>query len=361
MAVRRVGADDDGDVRLLDGIEVLRAGRGAEGGLEAVARRRMADTRAGIDIVVAEALAHQLLHQVGLLVGAARGGDAADRAAAVLMLQPLELAGDVAKRLLPRDLAPRIGDLLADHRLEDAVLVVGVAVGEAALHAGVPPVRLAGLVGHHADEFAVLHLRLEGTADAAIGAGGDDRAVRHALLDHRLLFQRPRRAGLHAGAAGDAFGRHEGLVHAGRDPAFEAAPLDRQGEGALLLLAGAHAQRTDDALRRIVGEVRVRLVLGDEARIDGPFSRVGNVIVAVEAVAVALQADLLGHAVHLALAGGAGRAVLRMVRHVEFHDAPADLLQPVRLRADHHAVGDGRRARGGRAAPPLDLDEAHAA
>ena len=41
----------------------------------------------------------------------------------------------------------------------------------------------------------------------------------------------------------------------------EAAAGDGQREGALHLLAGAHAARADDALRRVVGEIRVGLVL----------------------------------------------------------------------------------------------------
>ena len=39
--------------------------------LQAVAGRRMADARAGVGVVVAEAGARQLLHQIGLFVGAA--------------------------------------------------------------------------------------------------------------------------------------------------------------------------------------------------------------------------------------------------------------------------------------------------
>ncbi len=69
---------------LLDGVEILRAGRRAERRLQAIAGRRVADAGAGVDVVVAEAAADQLLHQVRLLVGAARGGDAADRVASIL-------------------------------------------------------------------------------------------------------------------------------------------------------------------------------------------------------------------------------------------------------------------------------------
>src|SRR3981081_2167083 len=96
----------------------------------------MTDAGAGIDIVVAEAAAHQLLHQVGLLVGAARRGDAADRQPSILALQALELRGDAVDRHLPAHLAPRLVDALANHRLQDTLAVVGVAPGETALYSG---------------------------------------------------------------------------------------------------------------------------------------------------------------------------------------------------------------------------------
>ena len=104
MAVGRIGADDHDHVGLLDRVEVLRAGRGAVGGLQAIAGRRVAHARAGVDIVVAEGRAHELLHQEGLLVGAARRGDAADRAAAIFRLDALELGGARSRSPLPRTL-----------------------------------------------------------------------------------------------------------------------------------------------------------------------------------------------------------------------------------------------------------------
>ena len=73
MGVGRIGADHDHDVRLVDRLEILRAGRGAEGLREPVAGRRVADARAGVDVVVAEAGAHHLLNEEHFLVGAARG------------------------------------------------------------------------------------------------------------------------------------------------------------------------------------------------------------------------------------------------------------------------------------------------
>ncbi|MCY1556177.1 hypothetical protein D9M68_929060 [compost metagenome] len=61
----------------------------------------MADAGAGIDIVVAEGGAHQLLDEEDLLVGAARRGDGADRFTAIFGLDALELAGRVIDRLFP--------------------------------------------------------------------------------------------------------------------------------------------------------------------------------------------------------------------------------------------------------------------
>ena len=245
-----IRADHENHVRLHHRIEVLRARRLAERVLQAIAGGRMAHARAGVDVVVAEAGAHELLHEVGLLVGAARGGDAADGVAAVLGLNALQLGGRIGDRLLPGDLAPGVGDLLADHRLQDAVRVGRIADREAPLDAGVAVIGVAVEVRHHAHDFLALHLGAERAADAAIGAGRGDAVLRLALLDERLLRQRGGRAGLHAGAARHALGVHEGLVLARGHLGVEAASLDGQREGALLLIAGTHAARADDALAR---------------------------------------------------------------------------------------------------------------
>ena len=238
MTVGRVGADDDDDVGLLHRVEVLRAGGGAEGDLQPVAGRRMADAGAGVDVVVAEAGADQLLDEEGLLVGAARRSDAADGALARLRLDAAELRCRPADRLVPGHLTPRVGDCLADHRLQDALAMGGIAPGEATLDAGMAAIGLAVLPRHHAHDFLAAHLRLEGATDAAIGAGGHDRMFRLADRDQALLRQRCRRAGLDAGAAGDALAVEEGLAHARRHPAVEAASGDGQREGALNLGTG---------------------------------------------------------------------------------------------------------------------------
>src|ERR1700730_2085785 len=131
----------------------------------------MAHAGAGVDVVVTEARAHELLHQVGLLVGAARRGDAADGVAAILRLNALHFRGRVADRFLPRDLAPGIADLRADHGLEEAVRMRGIADGEASLDAGVPVIGMPIHVWHHTHHFLALHLGAERAAHAAIGAG----------------------------------------------------------------------------------------------------------------------------------------------------------------------------------------------
>src|SRR5262249_3679483 len=162
---------------------------------------------------------------------------AADGVRAVLRLDALELGGRVGDRLVPGDRAPGLVDGGADHRLQHPVAVVLVAPGEAALHAGVPAVGLAVLPRDHAHELVAAHLGLEGAADAAVAAGGDLGPLGLAQLDHRLLGERRGRAGLHAGAAGDALRGDEELALAGLDLRGEAAVLDGQRERPLHLVA----------------------------------------------------------------------------------------------------------------------------
>ena len=362
MGGSRIGADDHDDVGMFDRVEVLRAGGGSESLRQAVAGRRMADAGAGVDVVVAEAAADQLLHQVGFFIGAAGGGDAADGIAAILLLDALEFCGGEVERLVPRHFLPGILDPLADHRLEDALLVGGVAPGEAALDAGMAAIGLAVLPRHHAHHFLAAHFGLEGAADAAIGAGRDHGMFGLADLDHGLFRQRRGRAGLHAGAAGDAFGAQETLAHAGRDPAVEAASGNRQREGPLHFLAGADAARADDAFGRIVSEVGVGFVLRHPVVVAAAVGLGEHMVLALIAVAHVAQADGAGHVLQFAVAvGGAGQAVQRMVGDIELHHALAQLLQPLGLGMHDEAVHDGRGAGCRRAGAALDLDQAETA
>ena len=355
MAGRRVGADDHDDVGLPHRIEGLGASRLAEGLLQPITGRRMADARAGVDIVVAKGSADQLLHQIAFFVGAAAGDDAADRVLAVFALDALDLAGSVIDRHLPAHLLPRIVDALADHRCGDAVLVGGVAESEAALDARVPVVGVAILVGHQAHHLVALGLGLERAPHTAVGAGGDGAFLGLTVFDHRLLHQGGGRAGLHAGAAAHALGIHERLIHARRHARLETAARDGQREGALGLFAGTHAAVANDALARVIGEVGVGEIL-DRAGADV------EVVLALVAVAHLAQADHAGHVLQLAVAiGRAGQAVQGVVGDVELHHALADLGELGRLRGHLHAGLDQGGARRRVAAAALDLDEAQAA
>ncbi len=209
MGVRRVGPDEQHDVGLLDGGEVLRAGRRPERLLQPEARRRMADPGAGVHIVRAEGRAHHLLDGEHLLVGAARRRDPADGSGTIAVLDGPQPGGGVRDRLLPADLAPGVGRLLAQERVEHAIGMGGVPPGEAALDAGMAFVGPAVLGRHHAHHLLALQLGPERATDAAVAAGGQHAATRLAQLDHRLLGERGRRADLDTGAARDALGAEE--------------------------------------------------------------------------------------------------------------------------------------------------------
>src|SRR5262245_64065208 len=107
----------------------------------------MTEPRAVIDVVGAEAGAHQLLEEISLLVRALGRAEARERLRTVAVANCLEAAGGAVKRLLPGRLAemrPRIGGIdelvrhlgdavLADHRLREALRIVHIVEAEAAL------------------------------------------------------------------------------------------------------------------------------------------------------------------------------------------------------------------------------------
>ena len=372
VPVRGVRADDQHHVGLFDAVEILRAGRGAKGLAQPVTRGRMTHPRTGIGIIVAEDRAGQLLNQIGFLIGAATGGDDPHRPPPVPLLDGVHTTGRKGQRLAPGDLAPGLVDAVADHRRQNAVLVRGIAIGEPPLDAAVAPVGLAVLPRHHAHQRVAVHFGLEAAADAAIGAGRDDRPRGRAQFGHRFLLQGRGRAGLHAGPAADAVAGQEILSGDGH-AAVETPPLDGQREGPLHLLAGAHAARTDDALAGVIGEIGVAVVLGDEQRIvvTTPQPRLGlrpralprNVeMVRAGRIAHITQPHLPCRILQLAIAiGRAGQAIQRVVADIQLHHAAAQLADLVGLGPHDHALGHRGGAAGGRAAPPLDLDHAQTA
>ena len=59
-----------------------------------------------------------------------------------------------------------------------------IAPGKAPFNARMAMIGEAILIRHHPDDFVARSLGLEGTADPAIAAGGDNRAIGAALLEH---------------------------------------------------------------------------------------------------------------------------------------------------------------------------------
>ena len=104
----------------------------------------------------------------------ARRRDAADRVPAVTGLDVLQAASPRTQMASSHETTrPLVVDGLADHRVQLAVGVRGVAPREATLHARVTLVRAAVLVRHHAHDFLALHLGLERAADTAVRARGE--------------------------------------------------------------------------------------------------------------------------------------------------------------------------------------------
>ena len=351
MAIGGVGADDDNHIGRLDAVEILGAGRCAEGGFQAIAGRRMANPRTGIDIVVAKCRAHQLLHEERLLVGAARRGDPANRALAIVRLDALEFRRRMGNRHLPADFLPGLVDRAADHRRHNAFAMIGIAPGKTPLDAAMAMIGLAVLVRHHAHQFLPAHFGAEGAADPAIGAGGDDGAVGRADLDDLFLGQGRGRTRRDTGAARYAFAVEEHLALRRRNPAVKAAPGNRQRKGALNFITGAHAARTGDAFRCIEGKIRVRIILGEF-----------EMVLAGITIAHIAQAHRAGHILQFAITiGRAGQAIERMVGDIQLHHALAQLLQPFGLGVDDHAGGNRRRARSRCPGAAIDLDKAQPA
>ncbi len=212
-------------------------------------------------------------------------------------------------------------------------------------------VGMAVHVRHHAYHFLALHLGAERAADSAVGAGRGDAVLGLTLLDEGFLGKGCRGASLHAGAAGNALRIHEGYVLARGHRGLETTILDGQREGALLLIAGAHAARADDALAGIEGKIWIARVLLD-----------GEVIGSLVAVAHLAKAHHPRHVLQLAVSvGRTGQAVQGVIGDVELHHAAADIGELFVLGGDFHPRGDGGRAGGGQSLHALDLHQAQAA
>ena len=193
MVLGGVGADDDGEVGVLDLVEGRRDRARADVLHQRRHRRGVAEPGAVVDVVVAEPLADQLLEEIRLLVRALGAAEPGHGRAAVRAAQPVEPARRGVQRLVPARLA-EVGQrvrridvqplgrrvVAADQRACQPVRMRHVVEAEASLDAEPALVRRAV---HPVDpgDPPVLDLVGDLAADPAIGA---DRL--HLALEVRL-------------------------------------------------------------------------------------------------------------------------------------------------------------------------------
>ena len=215
VVLNRVRADDDGHIGVFDLVE----GRRDSARSDVLHQRRdrggVAEPRAVIDVVMAKALTDHFLEQIGFFIGAFRTAKARHLAPA-----PLEALCCEIQRLVPCGLAEHLAPiaridiqpfggrvLAADQRFGQAVIVVDIVKAKAPLDAEPPFVRRA-VDTFNIFDLVVLHLERNLTAHTTEGADAFDltvvirRVTYLRLIHHRGRHKRPRRAGLHAFAAG---------------------------------------------------------------------------------------------------------------------------------------------------------------
>ena len=233
----------------------------------------MAEPRAVVDVVAAEAGAHQFLEQVGLFVAALRAAEAGERLRAVRVTQAPQCAAGKVERLFPGRLAEHarpVGRVrrhrrvfrytgLADQRLRQTLRVARVIEAEAALHAQ-PAVVGRAVAAINADYSVVAHVVGQQAADAAERADRIDSFVDHLRADRGLWHQRAGRAGLHALTTGHAGALAHLVVEVEHDSGVRPAHRHADHVVDLLLATGAHAAVALDAGLEIDDHRRVRVV-----------------------------------------------------------------------------------------------------
>src|SRR5262249_30226683 len=307
---------------------------------------------------------HQLLEEIGLLVGTL-GRAEARQARPALALADLDQAGGGARhRLFPGGLAEvrkRMGGIdlvvgrlrypvLADQRHGEAVGMVGVVEAEAALDAEPRMVGRAVLAGD-VEDLVVLDVIGELAADAAERAEAVDRAVGPpgallaVLVEQGRRHQRARRAGLPALAAGDAGAVAHRIVEVEDDLLAMAAAGHADHVVDLDLAAGADAEVALDAgveidRHRRMADVAHRMLAGRKA--------------------AGRHADLIGPVPELRI-GIVRRVARRLVGEQQLeHHAPRRF-GPLRGHAHLHTLRRLAQAGGREHALALDLDHAGAA
>jgi hypothetical protein len=376
----RVRAGEQRDV----GVDDVAVGRRDRAGADALEqrrhRRRVAEARAVVDVVRAEARPDQLLEEVGLLVRALRRSEAGDRPRAVLGVDPLELGRRELERLLPGRLAEVRHDLVvvdhpagplapaalaahvlreralrvadADQRRRQALVRRGVVPAVAALDAE-PALRAGLLAALGEGDRAALVVDVVGqrAADAAVRADGIDLAELLARPDRhvadRLVDERAGRARGDALAAGDARRLAHRVVEVERDPGLVALARAADDVVALDVVAGADAAVAEDAGVVVDRDDRVRVVLAAAAGLRQPLS--------VTDLVAARQDEQL-------VVGGRRllRVDVRLVGHQQLGQDGALLLDLAGRGLDLHPLLAWTDAGGGEHAP-ADVDRAHAA
>ena len=179
----------------------------------------MAQPRAVIDIVGAKSGADQLLHQIGLFIGALCRSKAGHGSRTMRIPHGGQSAGGKVKRLIPAGFAEmgqriarikghrvRFRNIFAsDQRHGQPFRIINIIKSITPLYAK------ASLIGRtfatgYGDNFLVLDGKCQLAANTAIGAdrinmpvGGDGQLLR--FIKKRFRHQRARRAGLHTFAA----------------------------------------------------------------------------------------------------------------------------------------------------------------
>ena len=254
-----IGTDDHDAGRVVQILDGVRGGTGAEALLHAEGGRAVADAGAAVDVVVADHRAHEFLHEVVFLIGAAGGGNTGDGLGTVFLADALQVFDDVIVGLVPSGFFEvAVG---ADEWRAEAVAMVVETEGEPALQAGVGVVHLGIRGGLNGKHLVALGGDGEIATDATVGTdgagfrGGLDRLGLEDVRDGGSW------AGLGAGTAGDAGRVLERGVEALDDAGVEAATVHAEHELALHFVAGADAAGAVDALRQVRRHVGVGQVL----------------------------------------------------------------------------------------------------
>src|SRR5579864_8406078 len=165
----------------------------------------------------------------------------------------------MADRILPGHPLP-LAAALPDHRMRDPVRGMHKIECVPAFYAQMPAAYRCIHRRPHGNQAVVRDTRLHLAARATVGTGGPRPRRRWGTVEHVLVLQSARGAGIHACATGDAtaFPKLDVLV---RDNAGCAASIpDVPYKLALELGANPHATIAVDAPRHLNLNVRVRIV-----------------------------------------------------------------------------------------------------